>query len=49
MGNVRLLQCKLIIQQPFIRDVYNFVRIHKTLKITPPNGHESDRAALGDR
>jgi hypothetical protein len=25
----------LIIQQPFIRDVYNFVRIHKTLKITP--------------
>ena len=36
MGNVRFLQCKLIIQQPFIRDVYNFVRIHKTLKITPP-------------
>lgn len=35
MGNVRFLQCKLIIQQPFIRDVYNFVRIHKTLKITP--------------
>ena len=35
MGNVRFLQCKLIIQQPFIRDVYNFVRIHNTLKITP--------------
>ena len=34
MGNVRFLQCKLIIQQPFIRDVYNFVRIHKTLEIT---------------